>query len=72
MPMLAGVPVAAELVWALADLVDEPAASTLRTCLNADRTALALTIAEREQILRALDDPPAGLEELPRGAARGA
>jgi hypothetical protein len=29
---------------------------------------LALTVPERETIIRALDDPPAGLEEL-RGAA---
>jgi ribosomal protein L10 len=48
MPMLAGVPVAAELVWELAELVDEPAASALRNCLKAGRTTFALTIAERE------------------------
>jgi hypothetical protein len=48
----------------LLTFVDEPAASTLRPCHKTDRTAFALTIAEREQILRALDDPPAGLEEL--------
>jgi hypothetical protein len=64
MPMLAGIPVAAELVWELADLADEPAASTLRNCLKAGRTTFALTFADREAILRALDDPPEGLAEL--------
>jgi hypothetical protein len=63
-PMLAGIPVAAELIWDLADLVDEPAASTLRNYLKAGRTTFALTIAEREAILRALDEPPDGLAEL--------
>jgi hypothetical protein len=42
MPILAGIPVAAELVWELADLVDDPAASTLRNCLKAGRTTFAL------------------------------
>jgi hypothetical protein len=45
-------------------LGDEPAAGTLEAGLDADRTAIALTILEREQILRALDDPPDGLADL--------
>lgn len=42
-------------------------AGTLRNCLNAGRRTFALTIAEREQILRGLEDCPDGLAEL-RGA----
>jgi hypothetical protein len=38
--MLAGVPVQSELIWELAELVDEPVASTLRNCLEAGRTTL--------------------------------
>ena len=64
MLIVAGIPLTAELVRTLADLVDEPAASTLRAGLEADRIAVALTIAEREQILRALEDCPDGLSEL--------
>jgi hypothetical protein len=48
----------------LPEITDEPAASTLRNYLRAGRTTYALTIAEREQILRALDHPPDGLTEL--------
>jgi hypothetical protein len=62
--MLAGIPVAAEIVRELAGLVDEPATSTLRDGLDAGRAAIALTIVEREQILRALEDCPNGLAEL--------
>jgi uncharacterized protein (DUF1778 family) len=64
--IVAGIPLTAELVHTLADLVDEPAASTLRTALDADRIGVALTLREREQVLRALDDPPSGLTELRR------
>jgi hypothetical protein len=63
-PMLAGVPVAAELVRELAERVEEPAATTLRNCLDAGRATFALTIEEREQILRGLEDCPDGLAEL--------
>ena len=62
--IVAGIPLTAELVKTLADLVDEPAASSLRAALDTDRIGLALTMAEREQILRGLDDPPSGLTEL--------
>lgn len=58
--MLAGVPVAADLVREL-DRVDKPAAGRLRECLEANRATFALTIEEREQILRALEDCPDGL-----------
>jgi hypothetical protein len=51
MPMLAGIPVAAELVRELAHLVGEPTATTLRQALE-----VALTILEREQILREFED----------------
>lgn len=58
--MLAGIPVAA-------NLVDEPAAGTLRDGLDAGRAAMVLTIEERELILRGLEDCPPPLAEL-RGA----
>jgi hypothetical protein len=64
--IVAGIPLTTELVHTLADLVDEPAASSLRDALDADRIGIALTVTEREQILRALDDPPSGLTELRR------
>jgi len=63
-PMLAGIPVDGELVRALAELAEEPAASTLRDRLERGRATFALTIEEREQILRALEDCPDGLAEL--------
>jgi hypothetical protein len=62
--IVAGIPLTAELVHTLADRVGEPAASTLRAALDADRIGVALTVAEREQVLRGLDDPPSGLTEL--------
>ncbi len=62
--MLTGIPVRPELVRALAEIVDEPAAGTLEQALEREVTVLALTIEDRERILRALDDPPAGLAEL--------
>jgi hypothetical protein len=64
--IVAGIPLTGELVRTLADLVDEPAASSLRAALDTDRIGVALTMAEREQILRGLDDPPSGLTELRR------
>lgn len=62
MPMLAGIPISRESVLRLAADVDEPAAGTLEAGLDADRHTIALTILEREQILRCLDDH--GIEEL--------
>jgi hypothetical protein len=49
----------------LARLVDDPElAEKLEDAYGREVTVLALTIPERETIIRALDDPPAGLEEL--------
>ena len=45
--MLAGIPVAAELVEELADRVEEPAASALRTALEAGRATVASARVER-------------------------
>lgn len=62
---LAGLPVPDELVLELARLVDDPQlAERLEKACHDDVRVLALTIAERETILLALDDPPAGLAEL--------
>lgn len=60
--MLAGISVSRVLVRELADLVEEPTAGTLEGALDADRVAVALTIQDRERILRALEgDFPDGL-----------
>ena len=49
----------------LARLVDDDdLGSRLWTAYGRMTKVLALTIAERETIIRALDDPPPGLEEL--------
>jgi hypothetical protein len=63
-PMLAGIPVAAELVRELAHLVGEPTATTLRQALDREQAVVALTILEREQILRETRGVPDGLAEL--------
>lgn len=62
--MLAGIPVSRELVLELAARVDDPARSTLLDALDAGRTAVALTIEEREQLRSALIDCPDELGEL--------
>ena len=62
---LAGLPVRNDLDLELARLVDDPGlASKLETNYGRMTKVLALTIPERETIIRALEDPPAGLEEL--------
>ena len=62
---LAGVPLRDELVLELARLVDDDEiGSRLETAYGRMTKVLALTIPERETIIRALDDPPPGLEEL--------
>jgi len=48
----------------LAEDVEEPAATTLRDGLDAGRATIALTIEERDQIMRALADCPDRLAEL--------
>ena len=63
--MLAGIPVRDDLVLELARLVDDPDLEhRLEDAYGRDVRVLALTIPDRETILVALDDPPAGLEEL--------
>jgi hypothetical protein len=62
---LAGLPVPDRLVLELAGLVDdEDLEMRLRGALARDVKVLALEVTERETIVRALDDPPPGLEEL--------
>jgi hypothetical protein len=62
---LAGVPVQDDAVLELARLVDDPAlADRLETAFGRMTKVLALTIPERETIIRALDDAPPGLDEL--------
>jgi len=66
--MLAGIPVADKDVLELARLLREvefdEVAVRLEGAWDAETKVLALTIEDRERILRALDDPPAGLAEL--------
>jgi hypothetical protein len=45
-------------------LDDDALGARLETTYGRMTKVLALTIAERETIIRALDDPPTGLEEL--------
>lgn len=60
--MLAGVSIRPELVRELAARVDESTASLLERAQEREIAVVALSIEDRERILRALDDPPA--EEL--------
>ena len=68
--MLAGIPVSNDLVRELAALVDEPTATLLARALELKTLVVALTIEDRERILRALEDCPDGLAELRRAASR--
>ena len=65
---LAGVPVPDRDVLELARLLREAGfddtAGRLEDTCDREAKVIALTIPEREQILRALDDPPDGLTEL--------
>ena len=63
---LAGVPVRDDAILELARLLDDDPqlATRLEDAWSRDIRVFALTIPERETIIRALDDPPAGLEEL--------
>ena len=67
--MLAGIRVRDEDVRELAGLVDEPKATVLRNASERETVILALTIEDRERILRALDDPPEGPRRTLRSAA---
>ena len=66
--MLAGIPVRDVDVLELARLLREvgfdDVAERLEATYDREAKVLALTIADREAILRALDDPPDGLAEL--------
>ncbi len=62
---LAGIPVHDDLILELARLVDDDAlADRLEAAYGREVKVLGLDIPERETIIRALEDPPPGLEEL--------
>jgi hypothetical protein len=63
--MLCGLPIRGELVLELARMVeDEELADKLETAYSRETKVLALTFSDRDSIIVALEDPPAGLEEL--------
>ena len=66
--MFAGVRVANEDVLDLARLLHDAGfddtAEVLVVALEVEQSIVALSIQDREAILRSLDDPPAGLTEL--------
>ena len=66
--LLAGTPVDEDLVRVLVGRLQRieatATANTLFRAIATERHDVALTIPERETILRVLDDPPEGLEEL--------
>ena len=66
--MLAGVPVRDDLVVELANRLDRVGrpemADKLQTAFTDRRKLVALKIPERDAILKVIEDPPAGLEEL--------
>lgn len=55
--MLAGIRVRDGDVRELAGLVVDPTATVLRNAVERETVIVALSIADREMILRALDDP---------------
>ena len=62
---LAGIPVPDHLVLELARRVDDALLANRLTVFYRRQTdVLPLKISERETIIRALDDPPPGLENL--------
>jgi hypothetical protein len=65
---LAGVQVRHEdvldLAWLLRNGGFDDTAEALIVALEAEQALVALSIADREAILRTLDDPPIGLAEL--------
>lgn len=62
--LVGGVPVDERLLTELARLLPPTLARRLDTALFYRAKVLGLTIAEREAVLAALEEPPAGLEEL--------
>jgi hypothetical protein len=63
--LLAGLPIRDELVLELARLVDnDDLAERLESAYGSELKLLAVSFSDRDSILLALDDPPAGLEEL--------
>jgi hypothetical protein len=66
--MLAGLTVPDRAVLELAGLVRDAGfddvADKLETAYDRETIVLALTVPDREAIIRALDDPPDGLAEL--------
>ena len=66
--MLAGVRVGKadglELARALSDAGFDDTADVLTVAWEADQGLVALTVTDRERILRVLDEPPGGLAEL--------
>jgi hypothetical protein len=66
--MLAGIPVPDRYILELAGLARgsgfDDVADKLEKAYDLETKVLALTISDREAILRALDDPPDGLAEL--------
>jgi hypothetical protein len=62
---LAGIPVAGDLLVVLAKLVkDARLAEKLEAGVNRDVIAIGLDEAERTAVLKALADPPPGLETV--------
>ncbi|HET9288771.1 MAG TPA: hypothetical protein VFO26_14550 [Gaiella sp.] len=61
---MGGVPIDERLLRELARVVDRKLAQRLDTALLYRAKVLGLTVAERESILKALENPPPGLEEL--------
>lgn len=61
---VAGISVSDDDVVELARLVHPELADRLQTAVDRETTMIGLTIAERTEILAALDGPPDGLAEL--------
>ena len=62
--LVGGVPIDERLLRELTRVVDRKLAQRLDTALLYRAKVLGLTIAEREAILKALENAPPGLEEL--------
>ena len=62
--LVGGVPIEERLLRELTRVVDRKLAQRLDTALLYRAKVLGLTVAEREAILKALENSPPGLEEL--------